>query len=140
MDLKLILDNTKGLVIHGLATVETPDTSAEIVQVEGIDLTDMEENAIQMNVEHVSPDKGDNKGSLECIIGHFIYLKKLYSLEDCENDDQRELFNKFELPCLYGIAELFTHEGHVGALNAAAILRYYRDRGLPSVARMERGR
>lgn len=132
--LKELLEKCKGMVIHGSITVEVPDTSGEIVEIKGIDTSDVKEGTVQLNVEHISPDK-EGKGSLECIIGHCVYSRKIYSEEDCENDEQLKFYNKVKVPILYGIFELFTDESHPGALNAAAILRYYKKRDMLNVAR-----
>jgi hypothetical protein len=129
-----ILDKALGMVIAGLATVESIDSSGELVSIKGMDLTNFHSGTVLLNVEHISP-KDENKGSLESIIGHCLYAKKIYKEEDCEDKHQLELYKKWELPCLYMVFELYDSEKHQGALNAAAILRYYKKRDMMGVPR-----
>lgn len=129
---KDLLANCKGMVISGLASIESPDSSGEIVSIKGIDLSNVKEGTVLLNVEH----KGPKNGSFESVIGHCLYSKKLYSADDCEDQDQLDFWNIWELPCLYTIFELYDQEEHKGAQAAASILRYYKQRDMISVLRL----
>lgn len=109
-----------GLKIDGIATNGALDSSGEILNVEGIDISDLEEGKGILNWEH--------EKSSEDTIGAIVFAKKINSLKDCENDRQRKYWSISGIPYVYVIAELFDDEEHPGAVAAAALIRYYAKR------------
>jgi len=124
---------TKSMVIDGIAASQAIDSSGEILDIEGLDISSVKEGTAQINYEHRS-DSSDG-ASANDIIGHITYAKKIFGPKDCENDRQLKYWNSVQLPFVYIKAELFDGEGHVGAQAAAALIRYYHLRRLPLVAR-----
>jgi hypothetical protein len=110
-----------GTKIDGPITSEAIDSSGEVLDLKGHDITDFLEGRAFANWEH------ENK-SPETIVGRFIYAKKIFKAEDCENDRQREFWKQLKLPFLYGICELMDAEDHPGAVAVAAMLRYFKNR------------
>jgi hypothetical protein len=102
------------MIIHGIASVESPDTSAEVVVIKGIDLSSVQDGEAMLNWEH----KGDSP--LDCI-GKIILAKKIYGPENCSSEHEVKYWNMVQLPYLYIQARLF--DGHAGAEAAKAIIR-----------------
>lgn len=109
-----------GLKIDGIATNGALDSSGEILNVDGIDITDLIEGKGVLNWEH--------EKSSEDTIGAIIYAKKIESEKDCETDRQKYFWKASGIPYVYVIAELFDDEEHPGAVAAAALIRYYAKR------------
>lgn len=113
-----------GMKIDGIATNGQLDSSGEILNVAGHDISDLQTGRAVINWEHGK--------SADDIIGSVIYAKKILSEEDCDNDRQYmywELCNK--VPFVYIIGELYDDEGHPGAVAAAAMIRYCAKRKEP---------
>lgn len=115
-----------GLMIDGIAASEHLDSSGEILKIDGHDISDLVEGKGVINFEH------DN--SAECIIGHIIYAKKIKKKSDCEDGRQEMFWDACKVPFVYIRAELFDDEEHPGAVAAAAMIRYYKKRGLKVLA------
>src|SRR4051812_33783972 len=123
----------KSMVLDGIAASEAIDSSGEILDVKGLDISNLQEGTGVLNYEH----RGDNSegASSNDIIGHITFAKKIYGAKDCENDRELTYWNKVQLPFVYIQAELFNDEGHPGAVAAAALIRYYHHRKLPILMR-----
>lgn len=123
----------KSMVIDGIAASEAVDSSGEVLDIKGLDITDLEEGRGTLNYEH----RGDsaNGASANDVIGHITYAKKIFESKDCSNDRERSYWNKVQLPFVYIQAELFNDEGHPGAMAAASLVRYYQKRKLPILMR-----
>ena len=117
------------MIIDGIFASQAIDSSGEILSVEGLDISDLEEGKGVLNVEH----RGDesNGFSFNDIIGKVIYAKKIYSEKDCEDDRQRFYWNTIKLPMVYGKVRLYDGAGHPGAVAAAAIIRDHYEAGEP---------
>lgn len=109
-----------GLKFDGIATSQHLDSSGEVLNVEGHDISDLEEGRGVFNFEH------SNKA--EDILGHVIYARKILKQSDCENDRQKAYWKSCEKPFVYVIGELYDGEEHPGACAAAAMMRYYHKR------------
>jgi len=108
------------MIIDGIFASEALDSSAEILDVEGADISTLAVDGV-LNFEHrndQSPGASPND-----IVGKVIYAKKIYKAEDCENERQRRFYETVKLPIIYGVARLFDETGHPGAVAAAAIIR-----------------
>ena len=108
--------------IDGIATSEHLDSSGEILDIKGLDITDFEEGKGVLNFEHKNESPED-------IVGTIIFAKKIYSEKDCEDDRQKMYWDYCKKPFLYIIGELFDGEKHPGAVALAALIRYYHNRG-----------
>lgn len=106
-----------GLKIDGCATVETIDSSGELLIIENHDISDLIEGKSVLNWEHSS--------SAEDTIGAIIYARKILKKEDCENSRQRKYWDIVKAPFVYIIGELYEDEDHAGAIAVAAMIRYY---------------
>ena len=106
--------------IDGIATNQQLDSSGEILNVSGHDISDLVEGKGVLNFEH---EKGP-----EDIIGAVVYAKKIIKEDDCENDRQRMYWQISGTPFVYIIGELFDDEEHPGSIAVAALIRYYAKR------------
>lgn len=118
----------KGMILDGVFASEAVDTSGEILSISGCDISDLEEGRGTVNYEH-------SNDSPEDVLGKIVFARKIFGPKDCEDDRQLMYWKKVKLPFIYGKAELFDTEGHPGAAAAAAIVRYYKSRGEPVLAR-----
>jgi hypothetical protein len=130
-----------GLMIDGIAAVEAPDKTAEIISIKGMNIDNLEQGLGMFNVEHVSPGLGadgkppennlQNIHSFNTFIGRVEYVHKIYEKSDCEDERQEAYWDHVKVPFLYCRGELFDDEDHQGAKAAAAVIRHYHKRGLP---------
>jgi len=124
------------MILDGVATSEAIDSSGELLELKGLDISDFTEGRAVLNTEH----RGDDAPGYSYldIIGRIIYAKKLYKRDDCENDRQRKYWDDVRLPYLYIKCELFDSDedgDHAAAKAAAAMIRHYTRRGLPVLIR-----
>lgn len=110
-----------GMLIDGILGSECIDSSGEILDVEGADCTDWEAGTMLLVWEHRNEDSPG--ASANDMVGKIVYLKKIFSEDDCENDRQLEYWKEVECPYIYGIGRLFDKAGHPGAVALAAIIR-----------------
>ncbi len=108
-----------GMVLDGVLASEAIDSSGEILDIKGADISDLVEGKGILNWEH----NGD-QGSQD-IVGKIIYAKKIFSEKDCDNDRELEFYHKVRLPLIYGIGRLFDGSGHPNAVALAAQIRDY---------------
>lgn len=122
-----------GLILDGIGTSEAIDSSGELLELAGLDISDLTQGRGTVNVEH----RGDDAPgySFNDIIGRIIYAKKLFTRDECENERQRSYWDMCKLPFLYLKTELFDDENHPGAVAAAAMIRHYSKRGIPLLTR-----
>lgn len=125
------MDNSikKGLIIAGTFSAETPDRTAEIIRIKGMDISHLNSGKAILNAEH-------NSGAFSNYLGRILSAKKIFSEDDCVTKHETECFmNAGQVPIIYGKAELFDdEEGHTEAQHAAAIIKAYKRRGLPIAA------
>lgn len=106
------------MLIDGVLGSEAIDSSAEVLSVEGADVSDWENGTFLANWEHAPGEKG-----ADTIVGVVVYCKKILKESDCENDRQRDYWKRVKLPYIYGIVRLFDRAGHKNAQAIAAIIR-----------------
>jgi hypothetical protein len=126
--LKEIKKTAKGMLLDGIGASQHIDSSGEILDVKGCDISDVEEGVAVINYEHKDNSATD-------IIGRLVYAKKIFSEEDCDDERQLMYWKKTGVPYIYIIGELMDDDDHSGAKDAAAIVRHYHRRGLPILAR-----
>ncbi len=123
----------KSMVIDGIAASSAIDSSGEVLDIQGLDISDLENGLGVLNYEHRG-DKDDG-ASANDVVGHITYAKKIFDEKDCSNDREREYWEKVGLPFVYIQGELYNGEKHQGAEAVAALIRYYQRRKLPILMR-----
>lgn len=113
--------NSTGLICDGIASAETIDSSAEILMIDGCDLTEFQEGRGVINFEHRTADS--HGASANDVVGKVLTAKKIFSEEDCENERQLMYWKTVELPYIYITFRLFDGSDHAGAKALAAIMR-----------------
>lgn len=100
----------------GVFGSEIRDTQGEILDVRGADISELEAGRGIVNDNH------SNK--LPDVVGRITFAKKIFGPEDCDDDDQKNMWNKIKAPLIYGRGLLFDDEDHRSAKAAAAIIRH----------------
>lgn len=126
---------TKNILMEGIFSVETPDTSGEVLNVEGADISDLQTGKAPLNTEHINPEDAEevrkdekNKGfeGFNSIIGRVVNAKKIFSQDDCGSDRERAAWSEFKKPMIYGAVEIWDGpDAHDNARAAAAIARMF---------------
>lgn len=128
------------MVIDGVFASQAIDSSGEILDVSGCDISTLDKDGVA-NYEHKQPeDKNDKGGSKanngEEICGKIVYATKVFTESDCENDRQKMYFNKIgRIPFIYGIVRLYDGAGHDGARALAAQIRDHHANNDPILVR-----
>ena len=124
--------NSTGMLMDGIFGSEAIDSSGEILDVKGADISSLEKDGI-LNWEH----RGDDApgASPSDVVGKIIKAKKIFSAEDCENDREKMYWEQIELPFIYGVARLYDGAGHQGAADLAAQIRDHEANGEPPIVR-----
>jgi len=107
------------MIIDGLIGSSAIDSSGEILNIEGCDISSVEEGNAYANFEHKS---GDGGTSLD-IVGKIVFCHKIFKASDCENPRQLQYWKGIELPCIYAVIRLTDEAGHPGAVALAASIR-----------------
>jgi hypothetical protein len=126
-----------GMIIDGVFASQAIDSSGEILDVEGCDISTLDKDGV-LNYEHKEGDKKDPKGGNngEEIVGKIVYCHKIFSEKDCETDRQRMYWNKVgHLPFIYGMCRLYDGAGHSGAQALAAQIRDHNANNEPILVR-----
>lgn len=110
-----------GMIIDGIAASEAIDSSGEILDVEGCDISDLENGLGVLNWEHRNEES--QGASPSDIVGKIIYCKKIFKRDECENERQRSYWDKINLPFIYIIGRLYDGAGHSSAKDLAAQIR-----------------
>lgn len=112
------------MLIDGPITTQTIDSSGEILDLKGLDISDFLDGKATANFEH-------NNDNADDVLGWFIYAKKIFGEQDCENERQKMFWEKVKTPFLYGVLELLDDSQHPGAIAVAAMLRYFKKKNEP---------
>jgi hypothetical protein len=118
------------MIIDGIYGSECIDSSGEVLEVAGADVSDWEKGTLLLDWEHEPGEKGAST-----IVGKTIYCKKIFKRSECENDRQRKYWDLVECPYIYGVARLFDTAGHKEAQAVAAIIRDCAKNNEPIVCR-----
>jgi hypothetical protein len=115
-----------GTIIDGIAASQHIDSSAECLDIEGMDISSLGSADSILNFEH------NSKQHPAQVCGKVTFAKKIFKKSDCSNDRERYFWDFCKKPFVYVKGELFDHPDldHDGARNVAALLRYdNRDKG-----------
>lgn len=105
--------------ISGIASAQSLDKSAEIVDIKGLDITSLSRTGV-INFEHKSDIPAQ-------ICGKILKAKKIFSKDDCDTENETYFWNKAKVPFVYIIAELLDDYCQSGK-DAAGLFRYDRDK------------
>lgn len=111
----------QGMLLDAVFGSEAIDSSGEILDVAGSDISDLEEGLGQINYEHMSEENEGASGN--DWVGRIVFAKKIFGPKDCDNERQRKFWDELELPFIYGVVRLYDAAGHKGAQALAAIIR-----------------
>lgn len=129
----------KNLILEGIFSVETPDTSGEVLSVEGADISDLQSGKATLNTEHINPEDADDEEihkrdgenrddfkGFNAIVGRVINAKKIFSPDDCKSEREMTAWNEFRKPMIYGSVEIWDGpDAHDNARAAASIARMF---------------
>jgi hypothetical protein len=101
-------------VIDGIGASEALDTSGEIVDVKGIDITSLVGGVF--NWEH-------KKDLPTQVVGKILKAKKIFGPDDCENEREAYFWAKCQVPFVYVLGELLDDYTDV-AKHLAGIFKY----------------
>jgi hypothetical protein len=125
---------TRGLIMDGAIGSEQVDSSGEVLDVAGCDISSLPKDGV-LNYEHEGEQPGS--GDFGSIVGRCVLAKKIFKLDDCENDRQRMYWDKVgEVPFIYGVFRLFDESDHANAKAAAAIIRDQHAAGEDQILRL----
>lgn len=113
---------TTGTLIDGIAASEAIDSSGEIFDVKGADITDLKEGRGLLNFEHKGAGDAKSDSGMD-LVGKVIFAKKIYSADDCTSERQKTYWESIELPFIYIVGRLFDGSGHENAKALAAIIK-----------------
>lgn len=119
------LENTeeKPMIIAGIAASQAIDSSAEVLDVEGCDITSLKEGKGYLNWEHLQKDNDKSVPGSE-IVGKIIFAKKIFSEKDCEDALQEHFWEQAKTPFVYIVGRLFNAQpGHASSKHIAGIIR-----------------
>jgi GGDEF domain-containing protein len=119
-----------GMILDGILGSEAIDSTGEVLDVKGADISDVDKGTLLLNWEHLPGEKGAST-----IVGIVLAAKKIYQRSDCENDRQRMYWDDVKLPFIYGVARLYDGAGHEEAKRIAAIIRDHVANNEPIVCR-----
>jgi hypothetical protein len=121
-----------GMLIDGIAASEAIDSSGEILDIKGCDISTLDTEGV-LNWEHRGEDSPGHSAS--DIVGKIVFAKKIFSEKDCDNDRQKLYWKKVELPFIYIVARLYDAAGHAAAKDMAAQIRDHHANGEPILVR-----
>ena len=99
--------------IHGIASSQNIDSSGEIVNIEGLDISSLAVDGV-FNYEHEQGKITDKDGKLvelqikvpSQVVGKILKAHKIFSPEDCQDEHQLYFWNKIKTPYVYIMGEL----------------------------------
>jgi hypothetical protein len=126
-------DLKKNVIMSGIFSVETPDTSGEVLCIEGADISDLQTGKATLNTEHINPEDAEksetpkNFQGFQSIVGRVINAKKIFSDQDCSDDLELNAWNEYKKPLIYGSVEIWDGpDATDNAKAAASIARMFK--------------
>ena len=130
----------KNLIAEGVLSAEVPDTSNEVLDVKGADISDLQTGRAPVNTEHINPEdikkqrEGGNEAEgdgFQTIVGRVMSAKKIFGEEDCSTPDELRAYKDLHVPLIWGKIEIFDGpSAHDNAKAAASIIRNYNEAGV----------
>lgn len=129
----------KNLIAEGVLSAEVPDTSNEVLDVRGADISDLQTGRAPVNTEHINPedikkqrDGNEAEGDgFQTIVGRVVTAKKIFGEEDCSTPDELRAYKELHVPLIWGKVEIFDGpSAHDNAKAAASIIRNYDEAGV----------
>lgn len=123
-----------GMIIDGVFASQAIDSSGEILDIEGCDISTLDKDGVA-NYEHKQPEDKSSDGKSKAnngeeIVGKIVYAHRVMKESDCENDRQKGYWQKVgKIPFIYGIVRLYDGAGHDGARALAAQIRDHNANG-----------
>jgi len=96
-----------GMIIDGVLGSEAVDSTGEVLDVSGADISDVDKGTMSLNWEHQPGEKGAST-----IVGIVLKAKKIFKRDECDNDRQRKYWDEIKMPYIYGVARLYDGAGH----------------------------
>lgn len=121
-------DLKKGLVFEGLASAELKDQTNEVMSLEGMDISDLENGTGYLNWDHSNAPQD--------IIGKVLGAKKIFDEKDCETPNQKKFWDHVQEPFLWIKGEVFTEGGpneFEKAKQVAALMKRFSHYGLSPI-------
>lgn len=124
------MDNTeikasKGLIAYAVASIETIDSSGEVVKVAGVDISDFKNKKAPVNIEHLGEDDvkaGKLLPGTE-VIGQILTGYKVFGPDDFTCNLDKICWEKYGVPFIAVWMRLYDGAGHIGAQAVAAQIR-----------------
>ena len=116
-----VATSKSSMIIDGIAASEAIDSSGEILDVKGCDISDFESGVGLLNYEHRGDDATGASGN--DIVGKIVYARKIFKKDDCEDKRQEAYWDHVKLPFIYIRGRLFDGSDHAGAKALAAAIR-----------------
>lgn len=117
----------KGMLLAAVLGSEAIDSSGEVLDVRGADISDLEAGLGQVNYEHRGDESEGASG--DDWVGRIVFAKKVFGRADCDDKQQRKFWDELELPFIYGVVRLYDAAGHAGARALAAAIRDHHANG-----------
>lgn len=100
--------------IHGIGSSQNIDSSGEVVDIAGLDISSLEKDGI-ISYEHENAKVPDKDGKLvemqikipSQVVGKILKAKKIFSEKDCGDEHQLYFWKKINTPYLYIVGVLF---------------------------------
>jgi GGDEF domain-containing protein len=118
------------MIIDGVLGSEAIDSSGEVLDIAGADISDVEKGSCLLNWEHSPGEKGAST-----LVGIVLKAKKIFKRDDCDTDRQRKYWDEIKMPYIYGVSRLYDGAGHEEAKRIAAIIRDHAANNEPIVCR-----
>lgn len=106
------------MILDGILGSEAIDSSGEVLDVAGADISDVDKGTLLLNWEHEPGEKGAST-----LVGKVISAKKIFSEADCDTERQKMYWDEVKLPFIYGVMRLRDGAGHEEAKRIAALIR-----------------
>lgn len=111
---------SNSMTVDGVFASQALDSSGEVLDIKGIDVSTMEDGNGWANFEH---NGADGKADGTEIVGKITYVKKIFKEDDCDDERQAGFWRQLKMPFLYGKVRLLDGADHPSAKAIAAIIR-----------------
>jgi hypothetical protein len=121
----------KNLIMEGVFASQAIDSSGEVLDIRGADISDLTAGKSLVNLEHQNPEdfeknksaKKDEPKGFDTIIGRVLTAKKIFDEDDCSTDKELDSFKKNgKIPLIYGKVEIYDGDDAPDNSRAAAAL------------------